>query len=919
MKQLLFCLFFLFGALFGVSCTKSTDAASAEQSEFSQDSHFGMLRINATGKNISLGTNEPTAKANERPIMNVDFSYDFSIGKHEVTCGAFNELMKPLTGLTLSCAQDSLPASDLTYYDAILYANAYSKAENLDTAYTYVKATFDAENHCTNLEGFAFHPEVETYRLPTEAEWVYVASQNWNVEKGWNAENSDYQLHAVCSIEVSENIPCDMAGNVMEWVNDWLVYFRDTSVTNYVGSPDGDALGQRVVKGGSFRNAEKSITLYSRGDVYTVTSATRANYVGFRMAFGNIPDATWLNASGNVVVSRAVPLAGASTVRALTGTYRTKLAFRNDITGNLAFVDYSGGTNSVIEIIDTLEVYHPEISPDGKKVAFSTGFEGVSGKSALYVRDLNASGSNLVKLDVESAVIPRWRVLENGDTVIIYVTDASNNEDESAFKSASTWQVKFSDGKFGTAEKLFDGAFHGGISEDNTLAVTGARLLRARIAESGSTLTGAGQDVLWYNGEQACNASLAKDSSKRTLFLDFGGKTGREFVGENYGTHERLLVANAQGALIQSVAAPSGFSFDHSEWSSNGNLVVATLTNVNGAHQKIVLVNMTDSSVTELMDGDELWHPCLWTKSGAALETDNILDLDSAGIYLSEDHQLEQVRFRIKMEKFWKNLEMTQVVLVGSSRMEMGTDPDLFPEWNMLNFAATGIDPNRNYYFIYNYLLNHSERLKAIAISIDMDFWRGREDHLEHVRLAGVGYDYDANHSFWKDGVPAGFVEAVENAYPAPVEESVRFTDRGGLMVPVRSWDADGVDVLYDSAFTETELQYLDKNLAELKNLTEKAAEKNIYIIGIIFPQAPQYKNTGAFGAYGLPRSIAVQKIAYLDSLDKAEPYFILMDENKMGDHDYSDEMAHNRDHLSFLGAQKLTARIDSVLRTLKW
>jgi hypothetical protein len=41
------------------------------------------------------------------------------------------------------------------------------------------------------------------------------------------------------------------------------------------------------------------------------------------------------------------------------------------------------------------------------------------------------------------------------------------------------------------------------------------------------------------------------------------------------------------------------------------------------------------------------------------------------------------------------------------------------------------------------------------------------------VRLAGVGYDYDANHSFWKDGVPAGFVEAVENAYPAPVEESV--------------------------------------------------------------------------------------------------------------------------------------------------
>ena len=919
MKRLLTCVISLFGMLLGVSCSNSVDVSSTKISEFSQDSRLGMIRVNAIGKNASLGTDEPTAKANERPVMRVDFSYDFSIGKHEVTCGAFNELMQPLTGLTLACAHDSLPASDLTYYDAILYANAYSKAENLDSAYTYVKASFDAENHCTNLEGFAFHPEVETYRLPTEAEWVYVASRNWNVKKGWIAENSDYQLHAVCSIEMPENSPCDMVGNVMEWVNDWLGYFHDTTVTNYVGAPDGDALGQRVVKGGSFRNAEKSITMYTRGDVYTVTSATRANYVGFRMAFGAVPDAVWLNSSGNAVASRVVSLVGASTIHSLTGTYRTKLAFRNDITGNLAFVDYSGGMNSVIEITDTLEVYHPEISPNGKKVAFSTGFEGISGKSALYVRDLNASGSNLVKLDVESAAVPRWRVLENGDTVIVYVTDAGNNKDEASFKSASTWQVKFADGKFGKAEKLFDGAFHGGISEDNTLAITGARLLRARVAESGSTLTGTAHDTLWYNGEQACNASLAKDSSKRTLFLDFGGKTGREFVGTTYGTHERLLVADAQGTLIQSVAAPSGYSFDHSEWAFNGNLVVATLTNSNGAHQKVVLVNMTDSSVTDLLEGDELWHPSLWVNSGAALDADGLLNLDSAGIYLSEENCMEQIRFRIKMERFWKNLETTEVVLVGSSRLEMGTDPDLFPEWNMLNFGVTGIDANRNYYFIYNYLLNHSERLKAIAISIDLDYWRGLEDHLKLVLSSGVGYEYDANHSFWKDGVPAGFVDAVENAYPAPAEESANFTARGGLMVPVRSWDADGIDILHDSAFTDLEMQYLDKNLAELENLVKQASEKNIYIIGIIFPQAPQYKNTGSFGAYGMPRSVAVQKIAYLDSLAKSNPYFILMDENKMGNHDYSDEMAHNRDHLSFLGAQKLTTRIDSVLKTLKW
>ena len=46
--------------------------------------------------------------------------------------------------------------------------------------------------------------------------------------------------------------------------------------------------------------------------------------------------------------------------------------------------------------------------------------------------------------------------------------------------------------------------------------------------------------------------------------------------------------------------------------------------------------------------------------------------------------------------------------------------------------------------------------------------------------------------------------------------------------------------------------------------------------------------------------------------------YFMFMDENKMGNHDYTDAMAQNRDHLSSVGAKKMTARLDSVLKTLK-
>ena len=883
--------------------------------EISEDSLAGMVRVDASNASVLLGTNDEFAKVNERPQMQVSLDYVFSMGSHEVTCKEFNSLMKPKTGLVVDCPSDSFPATNLTYYDAVLFANERSKAEKRDTVYTYSKALFDTDKHCTNLEGFVFHPETQSYRLPTEAEWMLVAAQNWNLQNGWIAENSDYKLHKVCSkgkADPSKNV-CDMVGNVMEWVNDWLGNFSDTTVNNYVGAPDGGALGQRVLKGGSYRNSKTSITLYGRGDVYTVTSSTRADYVGFRLAFGSIPSPVWMNSSGLISASRVIPLATSATVRSQTGTYRVKLAFRNDLTGNIAFIDYHSGSQSVTEIVDSIDAYHPDISPDGKRVAFCTKLEGVSGNSALYVRDLNADGTNLVKLDVKSAAIPRWRILDNGDTVIVYVTDAGNNKNESDFKASSTWQVKFAKGKFGKPQKLFDGAYHGGVSDDDALAVTGARVLRARVS---------GRDTVWYKdgekAEQACNASLAKDGTKRTLFLDFGGKTGKSFVGKNYGTHERLLVLDSTGKLIQSVAASAGYSFDHSEWGIGyKNLAVASLVNANGSHKKIVLINLSDSSIVDLAEGDELWHPCLWINSSDVTGFDSMLDLDSAGVYLTESHELEQAYFRIKLELYWKYLDSIKVFLAGSSRMELGMDPDLYPKQGMFNMGVYGIDPARDFYFIKNYALNHSEKLKVIAVSIDLDYWRCREDHLGLVLSAGVGYAYDANHSFWKDGLPNGFVDAVENAFPADAKVN-QFSSRGGVEYPSRGWTADAVDVLLDSVFTDKEMSCLDSRIDDLMNIVKMASKQKIYVIGIIFPQAPQYKETGAFGLYGLQRSVAKKKIAYLDSLAKSNQYFIFMDENKMGNHDYTDAMAQNRDHLSFEGAKKMTTRLDSVLKTLK-
>lgn len=898
--------------VFWAACSNSEGVSSGNSSkiEVEEDSLAGMLRIKAVGETVLLGTNEVTAKVNERPSMKSRFDYDFSMGRTEVTCAEFNDLMTA-KGLSLSC-DASVPATSITYYDAVLFANERSKSEGFDTAYTYSRAVFDSEGRCTNLEGFAYRPEEDAYRLPTEAEWILVAKANWNVSGAWTSENSDYKLHPVCEKADSSSQVCDIAGNAMEWVNDWLGKFRDTTVTNFVGAPDGGALGQRIVKGGSYRNSAESITLYSRGDVYTVTSSTRADYVGFRLAFGAIPGAIWMRNDGKVASSRVVPLASSATMRSLFQTYKAKLAFRDENSGNLAYIDYSSGNLSVHEIEDSLDVHHPEISPDGKYVAFCTGLEGVSEMSELYVRDLNATGSNLVKLEVESAAIPRWRVLESGDTVIVYVTDAGSNKEESAFKSASTWQVPFANGKFGKPQKLFDGAYHGGISADNALAVTGAKLLRVRVS---------GRDTVWYGGEQACNASLAKDRSKRTLFLDFGGKTGREYAGVNYGTHERLLVVDSVGNLVQTLAAPAGYSFDHSEWVSNGNFAVATLTNANGAHTKIVLVNLTDGSLVELVEGEELWHPTLWiSEIQSSADTsvgEHLFEPDSAGVYFVEGQDWPHEALGYKMNLMWKYANQVEILCVGSSRTEDGIVANKIQSGFALNMGHSGNDMNASLFVAENYGVNHLKKLKTIVVSLDFDLWQNETAFSDYLFLNTPGYIYDKNHSFWKNEDMADFSQIVEAVSPFSMEAINAYgKSRGWLENESVEWGTPLVES--DSNWSLTNTNSLDWNLKRLESFVKEMDRLQINVVGVIFPQNPRYRETGSWGRYGPQRSAAEKYIESVQALAGRISRFEVLDENRNGNHDYTDQMALNTDHLSVSGAEYLTARLDSLLNTLE-
>ena len=922
----------------------STAADSVgSDSAMTEKEYEGFIYIHSKGKTTVLGTTSKKANVDEQPAMKVAFNYDFYVGVHEVTQGEFGKLMKR------SFKKDSsdYPQANVTFYDAVLYANALSKKNKMDTVYTYSSAQFAEDKSCENLVGLKTNYEILGFRLPTEAEWMFVTKTR-----------SD-----------------DISGNLKEWVNDWKGLLADTTIENFVGAANANGMNEKILKGSSF--VEEDVPLYARGDFYTVTPLSKAEYVGFRLVLGKIENAVWFNSSSGATTSVITPLILPENVRNLFGTYQAKLVFRNDETGNLAYINYANAANSVVEIPDDIDSYHPDVSPDGKYVAFCTGLEGVAGESSVYVRELNESGSGLVKLNVEGAAIPRWRILNNGDTVIVFVTNPGTNKSESNWKNYSTWYVPFNNGKFRTPKKLLKGSFHGGLSFERRFAVTGASLLRATWFTDKSQ-----KNELWYNGEQACNVSLSMDGSNRTLFLDFAGKTGAEFVGKKYSVHGMLLIADSTGKLVQSIKSPKGYSFDHTEWVADKNLAVATLANANGAHQKIALVDVASNKVMEIAEGAELWHPCLWVKqkkkvtqgssssesiesssssviaerissselAGTSSETSSsseessssetpkssssskslttsssiavpfILDSDSAGMYLNSTYgAVGNGLMRNNMELLWNFHDQANVVVLGSSRPLDGIIPKQFNnKFFVLNLAQTPSGIYVSKFFLDHYVYPHVKNLRYIILSLDYDLWRWgpNSDHnffySDYKKFPG--YIYDKNHEYWAAGIPEGLAELTEDGYSDKNGEALRESMGYWSIGHCNGWGTGTCS--YDSTLLTS--KHIEMAMDTLVDLIETASTRDVYVIGIVFPVSPNYKNTGRFACYGARRSVADSLTKVLSGMHKKYPHFIVMDENKMGNHDYSDSMADDQQHLCPVGAQQMTHRVDSLLMTLE-
>jgi formylglycine-generating enzyme required for sulfatase activity len=262
-----------------------TPAAAAEQatSSGSAAAKAGSAAPGRTYRNEvwveggSFRMGSDSGDSDEKPVHTVSVS-GFYIMSTEVTQKDYTALM----GTNPSNFKgDSLPVEQVSWYDAVAYANKLSQKDGLTPAYT-ISGTNVAWNKGAN-----------GWRLPTEAEWEYAALGGPKAQGlaqsavyagsadlgsvAWYDGNSGNKTHQVATKAPNTLGLYDMSGNVWEWTNDWYGSYGSGGQTDPMGASSGE---WRVLRGGSWLNNDYHARSARRGYYFPVN---RDSSHGFRL------------------------------------------------------------------------------------------------------------------------------------------------------------------------------------------------------------------------------------------------------------------------------------------------------------------------------------------------------------------------------------------------------------------------------------------------------------------------------------------------------------------------------------------------------------------------------------------------------------------------------------------------------------